>query len=290
MKITRRKLIRYSAVAACAGLGLGGYAWQIEPRWVAYEEKRLPINKLPTSLIGKTLVQLSDLHIGTKVSDSYLRNQFEHVASLSPDFVVYTGDFLDSSSDYHIGKLKSLLPHLPKGSVGTAGVLGNHDYNLREHDVTKAMEAAGNLKDAGIAVLFDEFVEFGGLHIAGLEDFWSPRFRQERSREVIQSLPPSSITLSHNPDTADLPIWEGFASWILCGHTHGGQCRVPGFRPPILPVRNKNYVAGNYSLGGGRKMYINRGLGHTMKVRFCVRPEITRFTLATGESLSSHSK
>jgi predicted MPP superfamily phosphohydrolase len=33
-------------------------------------------------------------------------------------------------------------------------------------------------------------------------------------------------------------------------------------------------------LTGGRTLYINRGLGHLLRVRFNVRPEVTLFELA----------
>lgn len=278
MKFSRRKLLRYSLAASC--VGLGGYVWQIEPRWTSYDQRTLAVPGLMPDLVGKTLIQLSDLHVGRQVADDYLRNQFEYINSLSPDFVVYTGDFVDNADSFHFEKLKRIGKRLPLGSIGTAGVLGNHDYVRNSGDCTMALKIANYLQDVGIEMLFDSAVELGGLTIAGLEDFWSPRFVKSNSRNLIQSLPQSSsIVLSHNPDTADLPIWKNFQSWILCGHTHGGQCRVPGFSPPLLPVQNRNYVAGTYQLAGGHQMYINRGLGHTLKVRFCVRPEVTVFTL-----------
>ena len=67
----------------------------------------------------------------------------------------------------------------------------------------------------------------------------------------------------------------------LC-HTHGGQCKAPFLAPPILPVRNKRYSAGEFDVGQGRRMYINRGIGHSIPVRFNARPEITVFTLASA--------
>jgi predicted MPP superfamily phosphohydrolase len=47
-------------------------------------------------------------------------------------------------------------------------------------------------------------------------------------------------------------------------------------------VRNKRYTAGEIPLADGRRLYINRGLGHLIRVRFNVRPEITVFTLRAG--------
>ena len=66
---------------------------------------------------------------------------------------------------------------------------------------------------------------------------------------------------------------------MLAGHTHGGQVKPPFLTPPILPVKNKRYTAGTFDVGPGRTMYINRGLGFLVQVRFDVRPELTLFTL-----------
>jgi hypothetical protein len=85
--------------------------------------------------------------------------------------------------------------------------------------------------------------------------------------------------LCHNPDGADQPGWGDYQGWILAGHTHGGQCRPPFCRPPCLPVENPRYVAGEVDLGDGRRLYINRALGHLLRLRFNVRPEITAFRL-----------
>ena len=73
--------------------------------------------------------------------------------------------------------------------------------------------------------------------------------------------------------------WGGYAGWILAGHTHGGQCRPPFLPPPLIPVRNRRYTSGEFEVGGGRRLYINRGLGYLIRVRFNVRPEVTLFEL-----------
>jgi predicted MPP superfamily phosphohydrolase len=69
---------------------------------------------------------------------------------------------------------------------------------------------------------------------------------------------------------------------VLAGHTHGGQCKPPLLPPPVTYLRNRRYSAGEVDLGGGRKMYVNRGLGYVQKVRFNARPEITLFTLVAA--------
>ena len=120
-----------------------------------------------------------------------------------------------------------------------------------------------------------------GLQIAGLDDLWARQFDSTRGLADLDSRTPA-LALSHNPDTADLPGWEGFRGWILSGHTHGGQCKAPFLPPPLLPVRNRRYTSGEFDLSGDRRMYISRGIGHVLRVRFNVRPEVTAFTLQSA--------
>jgi len=133
---------------------------------------------------------------------------------------------------------------------------------------------------AGLNLLREEVVDLGGLKVAGLNDLWFGGFNRSASKSVISEVAKEpSIVLSHNPDSVDLPIWDDYKSWILCGHTHGGQCTFPLIGAPICPVENKTYVSGFYDIEGGHRLYISRGVGHTTRVRFMARPEITIFTL-----------
>lgn len=88
--------------------------------------------------------------------------------------------------------------------------------------------------------------------------------------------------LAHNPDIVDLPQWTTFRGWVLSGHTHGGQCRLPLLGAPVVPVRNRRYTAGHVQIAQGRDLYVNSGLGYKRRLRFGVRPEVTVFTLTTA--------
>ena len=281
--ISRRKFFRRTALATTAAAAV--YAVGVEPRWVTVEHQRLPIPNLPQELAGKIAVQISDLHIGSRVGDNYLRAQFEYIKSIKPDFVFFTGDYLDSSTDWHLEKGKALLKDFPRGKIGTACVLGNHDYGHGKANVKKYAQNTKRLIDlfeqADLNLLVDQSVDLGGLHVAGLRDFWFGGFKNQTAALAIESVADKpSIVLSHNPDTVDLPIWDGYHSWVLCGHTHGGQCTFPLVGAPVLPVSNRRYVSGAYEIQGGHKMYISRGIGHTHRIRFMASPEITVFDLA----------
>jgi len=92
----------------------------------------------------------------------------------------------------------------------------------------------------------------------------------------------AGIALVHNPDAADEQAWPAFSGWMLAGHTHGGQCKPPFLPPPLLPVKNKRYVAGEVQVDAARTLYISRGVGHLIRARFLVRPEIALFTLRSA--------
>lgn len=282
--LTRRGFFRAGLAAALAGAGAYCWARWIEPFWVEFTERPLPIAGLPAALAGQTLVQLSDLHIGPDVEDSYLRAAFQQVEQRAPDWVVVTGDFMTCRDGEQLDHAARVLDDLPRGRLGTLAILGNHDYTRTWRNRLVADQLTDTLERRGVRVLRNQKVTIAGLTFVGLDELWSPWF--STSDQFFASLPPEqpALVLSHNPDSADRPIWANYRGWILCGHTHGGQCKPPWMNPPFLPVSNRRYIAGEVDLGDGRRLYINRGLGHLRHVRFNARPEITLFTLRPGES------
>jgi hypothetical protein len=89
--INRRRFLRASAVAAGIGAGVGLYTWRWEPHWLELVERRLQVAKLPDRLAGSRLAQLSDLHVGPRVDDSYLIRAFKRVKELAPEIVDQPG-------------------------------------------------------------------------------------------------------------------------------------------------------------------------------------------------------
>lgn len=281
--LTRRFLLATAgstAALTAAGAAAYGYATQIEPHWVQTVHRPLPVRALPPDLEAKTLVQLSDIHVGPKVDDGYVLSVFNHVRSLDPDIVVITGDFI---SHYRgiVDQAARVYPNLPKGRIATLGIFGNHDYGRRSQNPVLAGVLHDIFDHAGLTILQNRSIDIEGLRIIGLDDQWGPYFDPAPIMATVRAGEPV-IVLSHNPDTVDLPIWGNFDGWILAGHTHGGQCKPPFLPPPLLPVHNKRYVAGAYELTGNRSLYINRGIGHLLKARFNARPEVTVFSLTNA--------
>ncbi|MCJ8154213.1 metallophosphoesterase [Chryseobacterium sp. SSA4.19] len=269
-----KRLLQLSAVGTLPFL----YAWQIEPFWVEFVKRKLPIRNLPTALEGKILIQISDLHVGNRFDWNFLIESFQKAQKFNPDFVVYTGDYINHGTSEDHKNLLKVMEKAIYGKLGTFGILGNHDYGANWKDLGSSEEICRILERNGVTMLKNEQVESNGLNIIGFDDLWSPNFDPMK---VMKDYDPAkaNLVLCHNPDVCDKDVWNGYQGWILSGHTHGGQCRIPGVVTPILPVENKNYISGEIDLQDGRMLYINRALGHSFQIRFMVRPEITVFTL-----------
>jgi predicted MPP superfamily phosphohydrolase len=306
--MNRRRFLAVGAGALTAATGTAVYAWQIEPYWLDVVHRPMPLEHLPAALEGRTLLQVSDVHVGPRVSSDYIVRSFEVARELAPDFVAFTGDFVSYRSRHEISELARVLRVAPRGRLGSVASLGNHDYGRNWQSVAVADEVSRVATDAGFVVLRNDVRIVAGLQFAGLADFWSPEFGPRHGMPpegalfapapsrftrgatdasgALRLLVPRqpTVVLSHNPDVQDLPIWDGVRGWVLAGHTHGGQVKPPFLPPPILPVQNKRYTSGVFGVGPGRTMYINRGLGFLVQVRLAVRPELTLFTLAPTTS------
>jgi uncharacterized protein len=278
--ISRRRFLGAAGVAVGAAAGVGLYTWRIEPHRLELVRRQLAIRNLPSSLVSRTLVQISDVHVGTRVSDDYVLATFRKIVDLQPDIVVFTGDFI-SYHDRVFEQLPMLYRHFPKGRMATLAILGNHDYGPNWAHPEIAARVVDTIHPFGITVLRNQIAEVEGLQVVGLDDFWAKQFDPAQVIARLESRR-AAIALSHNPDTVDLPGWGDYDGWILAGHTHGGQCKPPFLPPPLLPVRNRRYTAGEFALTGGRRLYISRGVGHLLQVRFNVRPEVTAFELRSA--------
>ena len=281
--MNRRQFVKRSAGAVAAGgVGCVGYAIGVEPHWLEIVERELPIEHLPPALDGIRLAQISDVHVGPRVSDEYLVHSLQRLRALGPDIVVFTGDFISyhaSRRDAQFRQLRDVLVHLPHGRLATLGILGNHDYGIGWREPAVAARVVDEAERAGMRMLRNDVHTVGGLDIVGVDDMWARR--ADTSKALRARAGDASIVLVHNPDAADELSWSGFRGWMLAGHTHGGQCKPPFLPPPLLPVRNRRYVAGAIPVDRDRTLYISRGVGHLIRARFLVRPEITVFTLRT---------
>lgn len=275
----RRKFIRNSILSlGSLGLVSGLYSWQIEPFWLEFVKVKMPVKNLPKHLIGKTLMQISDIHVGNRFNYNYIIDSFQKAKTYKPDFVVYTGDFVSYENKEQFTQLQEVCKHIVLGKYDTVGVLGNHDYGYNWQQQEVADEITTILEKFGVSILSNQKKNANGLQIIGIDDYWGLQFNPKKAMQLYAKNK-ASIVLCHNPDVCDLNIWNAYDGWILSGHTHGGQFKPPFLNPPVLPVKNKKYTSGKIDLQDGRTLYINRALGNLWQLRFNVRPEITIFQL-----------
>ena len=89
----------------------------------------------------------------------------------------------------------------------------------------------------------------------------------------------TTIVAVHEPDY----IWTLFPAFPvdlqLSGHSHGGQVRLSGVGPLILPPMGEIYNMGLYRVGNAQ-LYTTRGIGTIhVNARFNCPPEVTAITL-----------
>src|SRR5215212_6649306 len=114
----RAFLKRSAAIVATSAVGTVGYTIGIEPHWLEIVTRDLPIVDLPQELRGATLAQVSDIHVGPRVSDEYIVKSFDRLRAHRPDIVVFTGDFIThriARGESQFAQLRAVLGYFPHG-------------------------------------------------------------------------------------------------------------------------------------------------------------------------------
>jgi predicted MPP superfamily phosphohydrolase len=283
---SRREKVKRLFWNAASSIALGGlYAWRIEDHWIRMERHNMALRGLPSAWHGATLVHLSDLHCSPIVLERYLLRCVEIVNRLRPDFVAITGDFITGPMHY-ARRVSRVLRHL-EPRVAAVACLGNHDYGIMHPSglgETRRMAdfLTEHLARADIFVMRNESRVFhrhgAAIQFVGVEDLWSDHYDPCLAFQHARTDAPT-IALCHNPDAAYQVAFYG-AQWVLSGHVHGRPLKKENpLRKLVLPAKHRDFSAGQYSLGGGHYLYVNRGLGYGRRVLLNARPEITFFTL-----------
>ena len=280
------KSLIWQAASSCALGGLLG--WSFEDHWIRLERRHMTIPGLGPDLEGATLAHISDLHCCPIVRERYLRQCVLAVNRLDVDFVAITGDFI-TGPRYYARCVARVLADL-RCRVATVACLGNHDYGIWHPkglggDAGLADNISELLSIRDVFVMRNEARIFrvgrSRLQFVGLEDYWSGLYNPHLAFEMARDDLPT-IALCHNPDAAHQVAHFG-PSWVLAGHTHGQATPNTRWHNLVLPTHQKHFAAGEYPLGHGRNLYINRGLGYARRTNLNARPEITLFTLTGNQ-------
>jgi uncharacterized protein len=245
------------AVCACAGsLALYGI----------YNARSLHVRTVtvsgPESAQGKRLVQISDVHIGSR-QPGLLRPIVEKINALNADYTLITGDLIDM----HNISEASLAP-LGDINNPTLFCIGNHE---RYVDLEAICRRLNNL---GIEVLRNASVVKNDLQFIGIDD---AERKDQVARELVKFTPAENtfkVLLYHRPDGCEAAADWG-ADLMLTGHTHRGQIFPFNFLvKKVFPRLYQSYEVGNMHL------YVSPGTGTWGPVmRLGSKCEITLFQL-----------
>ncbi len=251
--------------------------------WTIWGNTALELNyatvtsqSLPKSFDGYKIALVSDLHNAEFGEDN--EKLIELLKSSAPDIIAITGDIIDGrETDVEIAlsfaeKAVEIAP--------CYYISGNHEA-LAGKDAYSTLKSG--LEKAGITVLDDkgEVIEKNGekISIIGIGNaFVSDNnigLYMDPKRIKALSECEYTVALFHYPDNLEQFMYA-HVDLVLCGHTHGGQFRLPFVGGLYIPSQGlfPKYDAGIFNEGDST-MIISRGLGNSrFPFRFNNRPEI----------------
>ena len=280
------------------------YASLIERNWFALRTHRVPC--LPAGARPIRILHVSDLHFreGQRRKHRFLAR----CAATAPDLVVCTGDFLDEESG-----IEAAVPAVAQIRPASRAlfVLGSHDYYAsRPGNPLKYFLGPSNRKPpAGrllpwrdlIAKLEEHGWEpilnrattvdvdgLGTVDVVGLDD---PHIkRDDLSVASPRSAPGLRLAVVHSPDAAPALADLGY-DLIVCGHTHGGQVRVPGVGALVTNSKIPRRMARGLSRLGDAWLHVSAGLGTSRyaPIRFACRPEACVLVLTPADGAATNA-
>ena len=279
--LTRRRFLTTATLSAAA---LALYSGEIARHELELIHYPIVLRNLPPAFEGFRIAHISDLHFEEYTEPFFLHRMIREVNALTPDLILITGDFIThgpprSVPERAIYTVADALRALT--CPQRLGILGNHDCTVSASFIARV------LRDRGTPILTNQHttVERNGqrITIAGVLD---PLTSFPNLTQAVPDQPDGPVILmAHTPDYADLVRHHSrghLVDLILSGHSHGGQVRLPGIGPLILPPLGKKYVHGHFQFDN-LQLYVNRGLGSVgLPFRLNCPPEITLLTLQSA--------
>ncbi len=236
----------------------------------------ITLPKLPRAFDGFTIAQITDVHVGGKITRQFVEEMVREVNAMEPDLVAITGDLVDSPARSNAERVEP-LGHL-RSRHGSFYVTGNHEYY---RGVDAWLEV---LRGVGLRVLRNERVEItrgdAAFDLAGIDDHSAHLFGGDHGADLAAALAGRDasravVLLAHQPRQVRMAARHGVCLQ-LSGHTHGGQI-WPWHH--IVQLQQGGRLAGLYR-EGGTQLYVSRGVGYWgPTVRFAAPSELTRITL-----------
>jgi uncharacterized protein len=245
------------------------------------------VRRLDPAYEGLRIVHLSDIHHSLYTPLEDIENAVHLANQAHPDIVALTGDYVTFSPGY-IWPVARALGGL-RARLGVFAVLGNHDFQVDPNQITRALQAHGIDVLRNSHRSLRDYPGLGqgsrGLWIIGIDDLW---WRADDLRAAMRSISQQhpKLLLCHNP----LGIYQAAArgiDFVLSGHTHGGQVRLPVVKSLYRSRLGQRFVEGWNRLDD-TQIYVNRGIGKVLlPIRVSCPPEIACFRLRKAGSQNS---
>ncbi len=264
-----------AGAAALVGASLGLVSLRSGLARVQLRRVTVTLARLPKSLNGLRIAQLSDVHVGPTIHRDFIETIVTQTNELAPDLIAITGDLVDGTVEdlaRHVAPLAQL-----KAKYGVYFVTGNHEY------YSGAEEWCAELRRLGIRVLRNERVSIGegeaSFDLAGTDDHSAKGLAQGHGENLAQALAGRDsarelVLLAHQPKTI-LQAQHHGVGLQLSGHTHGGQ-----IWPWTYLVRLQQPVVAGLARFGESLVYVSNGTGYWgPPMRLGAPAEITELTL-----------
>lgn len=186
------------------------------------------------------IVMVSDVHLGTIITNGRLSKLVDTINSQSPDIVIFAGDLIDDDIDIFENRNYGETLKQIKSKYGVYAVLGNHEYISRNIEKVKRC-----YNKANIELLIDDVKKVDGVFIIGRDDLSSSRFYGKDRldiRELVSKVENDKLIISvdHQPKNIK-EVKDSGVDIALSGHTHKGQ---------FFPI---NYITGKmYDIDYGK--------------------------------------
>jgi predicted MPP superfamily phosphohydrolase len=277
-----------------SGAATVAYASLVErTRWTL---RRFDVPVLPPGSAPLSVLHISDIHLtaGQRSKQRWLRS----LDALDPDLVVCTGDNL-AGFDAVPPALDALGPLLDRPG---AFVMGSNDYYAprpknplryfwKEHKRVVGVRLPWEpLRDGFVAAGWLDLTNARGcltvagrrIAFGGVDD---PHIRRDHYEQIAGPADPAAdlrIGLSHSPEPRVLDRFEADGyDLILCGHTHGGQLRVPFYGALVTNCGIDRARARWLHPWGRAYLHVSAGMGTSpyAPYRLACPPEATLLTL-----------
>ncbi|MBW6482088.1 MAG: metallophosphoesterase [Vicingaceae bacterium] len=258
-------------------------------------KQKLRLKNLPSAFKGLKIIQISDIHTGSFMTNTPLEEAVQLINKEQPDVVFFTGDLVNDISEEALPFIDTLKKI--NAPLGVFSILGNHDYGdyfYQSDDVEGKQHNLHLMKEIheklGWKLLNNEHhileIDNQRLAIIGVENWGhGHRFPKYGNLEKAKKgclEEDVKLLLSHDPSHWDAQILKEHKDIAVTfsGHTHGMQfgIEIPGFKWSPSEYLYPQW-AGLYKKNE-QQIYVNRGLGFLgYPGRVGILPEITVFEL-----------